>query len=55
VELSELFHEVSSELRREEKLVAAGRLAAVPSAGRLGPAPAGEQGAQLRAVRTVAA
>jgi transcriptional regulator with XRE-family HTH domain len=56
VELSELFHEVSSELRREEKLVAAGRLAAVPSAGlRRNGAPAGDAGAQLRAVRTVAA
>jgi transcriptional regulator with XRE-family HTH domain len=55
VELSELFPEVSSELRREEKLVAAGRLASVPSAGRLAPAPAGDQGAQLRAVGTVAA
>jgi XRE family transcriptional regulator, stress-response regulator len=55
VELSELFQEVSTELRREEKLVAAGRLASVPSRGRLAPAPAGEPGAQLRAVGTVAA
>lgn len=57
VELSELFQEVSTELRREEKLVAAGRFAAVPGAGsqRISPAPSGEPGAQLRAVRTVAA
>jgi XRE family transcriptional regulator, stress-response regulator len=55
VELSELFQEVSTELRREEKLVAAGRLASVPSSGRLGRAGAGESAAQLLAVRTVAA
>jgi transcriptional regulator with XRE-family HTH domain len=63
VELSDLFGEVSSELRREEKLVAAGRLAAVPgkrlpgAAARIAAAPgsAAEGGAQLRAVRTVAA
>ena len=55
VELSELFQQVSSELRREEKLAATGRLAAVPRAGRLEPAPAGDPGAQLRAVSTVAA
>ena len=59
VELSELFQHVSVELRREEKLMAAGRLAALPGAAagspRLGPAPAGEASAQLHAVRTVAA
>jgi transcriptional regulator with XRE-family HTH domain len=56
IELSDLFQQVSSELRREEKLVAAGRLAAVPAgAARLVPAPSAEPGAQLRAVRTVAA
>jgi transcriptional regulator with XRE-family HTH domain len=55
VELSELFQHVSTELRREEKLVAAGRLASVPNAARLSPAPAGEPGAKLRAVSTVAA
>lgn len=59
VDLSELFQHVSTELRREEKLAAAGRLAAVPGAragsARLGPPPAGEASAQLHAVRTVAA
>lgn len=59
VELSELFGEVSTVLRREEKLaLAGGRLAAIPGAGsaRLSPAPAGDTGgAQLRAVKTVAA
>ena len=53
VELSELFAEVSQTLRREEKLVAAGRLASVTVAAQsLRPAPAPGE-AQLRA--TVAA
>jgi len=59
VELSELFYQVSTQLRREEKL-AAGRLAAIPGAGsaRISPAPAQvaePAGAQLRSVPTVAA
>jgi len=59
VELSELFYYVSTELRREEKLVAAGHLAALPGAGsaRMTPAPATPEpaSAALRAVPTVAA
>ena len=60
VELSELFGEVSTVLRREEKLaLAGGRLAGIPGAGaaRIMAAPAGQRGgeAQLSAVRTVAA
>ncbi|MGN6610048.1 MAG: helix-turn-helix domain-containing protein [Jatrophihabitans sp.] len=57
VELSDLFAEVSQTLRREEKLAAAGRLAAVPAVaapvgpGR-GPAPAE---ASVRRLPTVAA
>src|SRR6059058_5885044 len=47
VELSELFQHVSTELRREEKLVAAGHLAALP-----GVEPVN---ATLRSVPTVAA
>ena len=60
VELSELFYQVSTELRREEKVAAATRLAALPGAGaaRISTAPtAGQEPvtAQLRAVPTVAA
>lgn len=66
VELSELFAEVASVLRREEKLASAGivgggRLAAVPGAGsaRLTPAPpvdgSAAGGVAVRAVATVAA
>jgi transcriptional regulator with XRE-family HTH domain len=64
VELSELFGEVATVLRREEKLAAGnivggGRLAAVPGAGsaRLTPAPPadGSGGVAVRAVSTVAA
>ncbi|MCW2498166.1 MAG: transcriptional regulator, family, partial [Jatrophihabitans sp.] len=58
VELSEVFHEVSTVLRREEKLASAGHLAAIPGAGtpRITVAPAPENaGAQLRSVPTVAA
>ena len=47
VELSELFAEVSQTLRRDEKLAAAGRLAAVPRA--VAGAP------QVRVLPTVAA
>lgn len=52
VELSELFAEVSTILRREEKLLAGARLATVPGT-RIGAAPG--IGPQLSAVRTVAA
>jgi len=68
VELSDLFAEVASVLRREEKLAAAGivgggRLAAIPGAGsaRLTPAPPVDGsggtagGVAVRAVATVAA
>ncbi|MDQ6850719.1 MAG: helix-turn-helix transcriptional regulator [Actinomycetota bacterium] len=57
VELSELFAEVSTVLRREEKLLTGGRLATIPgsAASRLAPAPADGGGPQLSAVRTVAA
>ena len=59
VELSELFGEVSTELRREEKLVAARPAGRRPGAGRPGSTPARRDAprpdAQLRAVRTVAA
>lgn len=63
VELSELFGEVATVLRREEKLAAGnivggGRLAAVPGAGsaRLTPAPSADGGGvAVRAVATVAA
>jgi transcriptional regulator with XRE-family HTH domain len=59
VELSDLFSEVSTVLRREEKLALTNRLAAVPGAGsaRITTAPAAEgRSVQLRALRpTVAA
>jgi transcriptional regulator with XRE-family HTH domain len=58
IELSELFWEVSSTLRREEKLASAGRIAAVPGAGsaRISPAPASDSaGPQVRTLPTVAA
>lgn len=59
VELSELFYQVSTELRHEEKLAAAGHLAAIPGAGsaRISAAPtvAEPAGATLRSVPTVAA
>jgi transcriptional regulator with XRE-family HTH domain len=63
VELSELFAEVATVLRREEKLaagaLAGGRLAALPGAGsaRITPAPPadGAGGVAVRAVSTVAA
>jgi transcriptional regulator with XRE-family HTH domain len=52
VELSELFQEVSTTLRREEKLVLTGRIAAIPGAGsaRISVAPNGAStGPQVRA------
>jgi transcriptional regulator with XRE-family HTH domain len=57
VEMSELFWQVSSTLRREEKLAAAGRVAAVGAgAARVAPAPsAGPSGPQVCALPTVAA
>jgi transcriptional regulator with XRE-family HTH domain len=56
LEMSELFAEVATALRREEKL-AAGRLARIPGNGaaRLTPAPGGASGVQVRALPTVAA
>jgi PncC family amidohydrolase len=57
VELSDVFWEVSTTLRREEKL-AGGRIAAMPGAGsaRISVAPGGEVvGPQVRALPTVAA
>lgn len=57
VELSELFGQVSDTLRREEKLAAAGRLAAIPGVGSaritVAPTSVGATGPRLRA--TVAA
>jgi transcriptional regulator with XRE-family HTH domain len=59
VELSELFWQVSTTLRREEKLaLAGGRIAAMPGAGsaRISVAPDGEtMGPRVRALPTVAA
>lgn len=57
VELSDLFWEVSSTLRREEKLAAAGRVAGVGAgAARISAAPSGgPAGPQVRALPTVAA
>ncbi len=53
VELSDLFAEVSSLLRREEKLAAGSRLSTLPGGPRIaGPV---DGGPQLSAVRTVAA
>jgi transcriptional regulator with XRE-family HTH domain len=59
VELSDLFAEVSQTLRREEKLAAAGRLAAVPAGAApaaltTGRGPAGAEAA-VRVLPTVAA
>jgi transcriptional regulator with XRE-family HTH domain len=51
VELSDLFWEVSTVLRREEKLSASSRVAAIPGAGaaHLSPAPSARHaGPQLR-------
>jgi transcriptional regulator with XRE-family HTH domain len=58
VPLSEVFSEVSTVLRREEKLAPSSHLAAIPGAGssRIAVSPSGEPaGAQLRSVPTVAA
>jgi transcriptional regulator with XRE-family HTH domain len=59
VELSDLFHEVSTTLRREEKLaLSGGRLASVSGAGsaRISPAPLSDTGSvQVRTLPTVAA
>ncbi|MEO8888331.1 MAG: helix-turn-helix domain-containing protein [Jatrophihabitantaceae bacterium] len=52
VELSELFQDVSTTLRREEKLALAGRIATIPGAGsaRISVAPNGAStGPQVRA------
>jgi transcriptional regulator with XRE-family HTH domain len=57
VELSDLFLEVSTTLRREERLALAGRVAGMPGTGsaRISTARAGEHAAQVRALPTVAA
>ncbi|PZS33982.1 MAG: XRE family transcriptional regulator [Pseudonocardiales bacterium] len=59
VELSELFWQVSTTLRREEKLaISGGRMAAMPGAGsaRISVAPGGDAiGPKVRALPTVAA
>jgi transcriptional regulator with XRE-family HTH domain len=58
VEMSELFWEVSTTLRRHEKLAVAGMVAAVPGSGsaRIGAAPVSKStGPQVRALPTVAA
>lgn len=58
VELSELFGEVSQQLRREEKLALANRVAIVGAgSARMTPAPLNDSagGAQVRSLPTVAA
>jgi transcriptional regulator with XRE-family HTH domain len=58
IELSELLTEVSTSLRREEKLAATSRLAALPGAGsaRIAVAPVSDaRGSQVRTLPTVAA
>ncbi len=58
VELSELFWQVSTTLRREEKLAGGARVAAVPGnrSARISAAPtAGSVGPQVRVLPTVAA
>jgi len=58
IELSELFTEVSQQLRREEKLALANRVALVGAgSARISPAPLpdGAGGAQVRTLPTVAA
>jgi transcriptional regulator with XRE-family HTH domain len=58
VELSELFAEVSTTLRREEKLAHVGRLAKIPGSGsaRISTGPIGDSaGPQVRSLPHVAA
>jgi transcriptional regulator with XRE-family HTH domain len=55
VELSELFREVTDTLYREEKLAARAGLVTTGTHSRMLPAPAGEAGAQVRSLPTVAA
>jgi transcriptional regulator with XRE-family HTH domain len=58
IELSELFAEVSQQLRREEKLALANRVAVVGAgSARMSPAPLadGTGGVQVRTLPTVAA
>jgi transcriptional regulator with XRE-family HTH domain len=58
VELSELFAEVSTTLRREEKLAHVGRIGTIPGAGsaRISPAPLSDSaGPQVRSLPHVAA
>jgi transcriptional regulator with XRE-family HTH domain len=55
VELSELFREVTDTLYREEKLTSRANLVSSGSHARIAPAPAGDPGAQVRSLPTVAA
>jgi len=55
VELSELFREVSDTLYLEEKLASRVGTGGQASHGRMSPAPAGENGPQVRSMPTVAA
>ena len=58
VEMSELFWQVSTQLRRQERLASAGTVAAIPGAGsaRISAAPTSKAtGPQVRALPTVAA
>jgi hypothetical protein len=55
VELSELFHEVTDALYREEKLASRANLITAGSHSRISTAPSGESGAQVRSLPTVAA
>jgi DNA-binding XRE family transcriptional regulator len=55
VELSEVFREVTDTLYRQEKLASRTGLAATGTHSRMSPAPAGNGGAQVRSLPTVAA
>ena len=55
VELSELFREVTDTLYRDEKLAARATMVSSGGHSRIAPAPAGEPGAQVRSLPTVAA
>jgi transcriptional regulator with XRE-family HTH domain len=55
VELSELFREVTDTLYRDEKLASRTNLVSSGSHARISAAPAGDPGAQVRSLPTVAA
>jgi transcriptional regulator with XRE-family HTH domain len=55
VELSELFREVTDTLYREEKLASRANLVGSGTHARIGVAPSGDGGAQVRSLPTVAA